>query len=157
MILKPPSWKALLPLLQGGASMLFRQLALNVGFLTAGRRAQAMDTSGVSGAAYQIVMQIYSVGIVLQLAMQQTAATLVPATLCESSDGDARKVADRLFIWGSIVGGILGAAQYLALPLLVSIFSSDPNVQQAVKAPAAVSALIHIINGPVFAGEGTLD
>ena len=156
-ILKPPSWKSILPLLQGGAAMLFRQLALNIGFLVAGRRAQALDISGVSGAAYQIVMQIYSVGVVLQLAMQQTAATLVPATLCEGGDDDARQVADRMYVWGSIVGSFLGAVQYLALPLLVSIFSSDPRVQQAVKAPAAVSSLIQVINGPTFAGEGTID
>jgi putative MATE family efflux protein len=156
MLLRPPSWKALLPLLQGGAAMLFRQLALNVGFLAAGRRAQTMDPSGVSAAAYGIVMQIYTVGIVIHVAMQQTAAALVPSTLCQSGEEAAQKVADRMFVWGSIVGAGLGAAQYLALPFLVPIFSTLPQVQEAVRTPALIASLIHIINGPVFAGEGVM-
>jgi hypothetical protein len=49
-------------LLQGGMSMLGRQLALNIGFVTAARRAQAMDPSGVAAAAYGIVMQLYAIG-----------------------------------------------------------------------------------------------
>lgn len=155
-IFKPPSMKALLPLLQGGAAMLFRQAALNIGFLAAGRRAQAMDPSGVSAAAYGIVMQIYTVGIVVHVAIQQTAAALVPATLCNTGDDDARQVADRMFAWGSIVGAMLGTAQYLALPFLVPLFSTLDNVQEAVKAPALIASLIHVINGPVFAGEGRI-
>lgn len=156
MILKPPSWKALLPLLQGGAAMLFRQAALNIGFLAAGRRAQAMDPSGVSAAAYGIVMQIYTVGIVVHVAVQQTAAALVPAALCQSGDDAARQVADRIFVWGGIIGFLLGVAQYLALPLLVPIFSTLESVQEAVKSPALVASLIQIINGAVFAGEGAI-
>lgn len=54
MLLKPPSWNALLPLLKGGAAMLIRQLSLNVAFLMATRRAQILDPSGISGAAYGI-------------------------------------------------------------------------------------------------------
>ena len=61
-LLKPPSIKSLLPLIQGGLAMLLRQMTLNVAFVTAARRAQAMDPSGVSAAAYGITMQIYSLG-----------------------------------------------------------------------------------------------
>ena len=156
LILRPPSWKALLPLLQGGAAMLFRQASLNVGFLAAGRRAQTMDPSGVSAAAYGIVMQMYTVGIVVHVAMQQTAAALVPSTLCQDGEDAARTVADRLFVWGSLVGVCLGAIQYFALPFLVPLFSTLPQVQEAVKLPALVASLIHVINGPVLAGEGIM-
>ena len=51
-LFKAPSMKNLLPLLQGGAAMLARQAALNVMFLNAARRAQAMDPTGVAAAAY---------------------------------------------------------------------------------------------------------
>ena len=61
-LLKPPSIKSLLPLIQGGLAMLLRQMTLNVAFVSAARRAQAMDPSGVSAAAYGITMQIYSLG-----------------------------------------------------------------------------------------------
>ena len=49
---KPPSWSSLKPLIQAGAAMLGFQMVLNVAFLTAARRVQAMDPTGVSAAAY---------------------------------------------------------------------------------------------------------
>lgn len=156
-LITPPSWSSLLPLLQGGLSVLGRQLALNVGILAAARRAQSLDPSGgVAAAAYGIVMQMYSVGIVVHVAMQGTAAALVPATKSKSGTEAARSVADRLFIWNTIVGLILGITQFLALPVLTPLFSTLPEVQQAVRAPALLSSLLHVINGPVFAGEGVL-
>ena len=142
-----------MPLLQGGAAMLIRQLALNIGFLVATRRAQLMDPSGVSGAAYGITMQIYSVGIILLVAMQSTAAALVPASLAKSGRNSARKCADRLFVWSSLVGILLGMAQYALLPVLVPIFSTLPEVREAVRVPAMIASLIHVVNGPVLAGE----
>lgn len=42
----PPSLSSLIPLLKGGTSLLLRQLALNVGFIAATRRAQAIDPTG---------------------------------------------------------------------------------------------------------------
>ena len=142
LLLRPPSWKALLPLLQGGAAVLFRQTSLNIGFLAAGRRAQTMDPSGVSAAAYGIVMQMYTVGIVVHVAMQQTAATLVPLTLCQKGENDARHVADRMFVWGTVVGALLGLIQYLCLPFLVPLFSTLPEVQEAVKFPALAGGIV---------------
>ena len=155
-ILRPPSLKSLMPLILGGASMLGRQLALNVGFVFAARRAQAMDPTGVSAAAYGIVMQIYSVGIVMHVAMQGTAAALVPSTQAKSGKDDARRVGDRMFAWCSIVGLMLGLTQFVALPWLVPVFSTLPAVQEAVKVPALIASLLHIVNGPVFAGEGVM-
>ena len=74
-ILRPPSLRSLMPLILGGASMLGRQLALNIGFIFAGRRAQSLDPSGVSAAAYGIVMQMYIVGVVVHVALQGTAVS----------------------------------------------------------------------------------
>jgi Na+-driven multidrug efflux pump len=48
LLLKAPTLKSLMPLLQGGASMLGRQLAINVGLISAARRAQTMDPTGES-------------------------------------------------------------------------------------------------------------
>jgi len=176
MILKPPPLKSLLPLLSGGAAMLCRQLALNIGFLAATRRAQQLDPSGVTGAAYGITMQIYSVGIISLVGMQYAAAALVPsfrgaaANKSESdnindesnkaaaiaADDKARDCADRLFGWTTLVGLILGIGQMLLLPVLVPLFSTLPNVQEAVKIPTLIAAFIHIVNGPVMAGEGIM-
>jgi len=163
MLLKPPPLKSLLPLLSGGAAMLLRQLALNIGFLVATRRAQVLDASGVSGAAYGITMQIYSVGIIALVGMQNAAAALVPsfrgAKDVENQftrDQNARDAADRLFGWSTLVGLGLGVGQILLLPLLVPLFSTLPEVQEAVKMPSLIAALIHVVNGPVLAGEGIM-
>mmetsp|Transcript_15319 Transcript_15319/g.37694 ORF Transcript_15319/g.37694 Transcript_15319/m.37694 type:complete len:566 (-) Transcript_15319:4028-5725(-) len=156
MLLKPPSWKSLVPLLQGGAAMLIRQMSLNVAFLLATRRAQIMDPSGISGAAYGITTQINMMGIILLVAMQGTTAALVPASMAKEGPASARKCADRLMSWSTLVGVVLGAVQYLSLPYVVPIFSTLPEVQEAVKLPALVASLTHILNGPIFAAEGVM-
>lgn len=155
-ILRPPSFQSLVPLLLGGVSMLGRQLALNFGFVYAARRAQSMDPTGVAAAAYGITMQVYSVGIVMHVAMQGTTAALVPSTLAKSGKDEARRVGDRMFAWCTIVGIMLGLTQMLMLPWLVPIFSTLPAVQEAVKRPALIASLLHVVNGPLFAGEGAM-
>ncbi|KAL7548924.1 hypothetical protein ACHAWF_012192 [Thalassiosira exigua] len=155
-LLKPPSWASLLPLVQGGLAMLLRQATLNVAFISAARRAQALDPSGVSGAAYGITMQIYSLGVVAHLGVQGTAAALVPSARAAGGDDAAREVADRIFGWGSALGVVLAGAQWFALPMITPLFSPLPEVREAVKGPAAVSSFIHLVNGLVFAGEGTM-
>jgi Na+-driven multidrug efflux pump len=101
-------------------------------------------------------MNFYSVGIVVHVAMQSTAAALIAATRAKEGIEAARKTADRMFAWGTIVGTILGAAQYFALPLLVPLFSTLPEVRDAVRAPAVIASMIHVVNGIVFAGEGIM-
>jgi Na+-driven multidrug efflux pump len=124
--------------------------------VTAARRAQAMDPSGVSAAAYGIVMQIYSLGVVAHLGVQGTAAALVPSSRAVGGDDAARAVADRIFIWGSILGAVLAAVQWAALPIITPIFSPLEEVMRAVRGPAAISSFIHLVNGMVFAGEGVM-
>lgn len=155
-LLKPPSWKSLLPLLQGGAAMLIRQLSLNVAFLLATRKAQIMDPTGISGAAYGITTQINSIGTILLIAMQSTTAALVPAAMAKEGPAGARKCADRLMVWSSLVGIVLGAVQYLSLPFVVPIFSTLPEVQEAAKLPALVASMTHLLDGPIFAAEGVM-
>eukprot|EP00980_Cylindrotheca_fusiformis_P011454 scaffold2654_cov126-Cylindrotheca_fusiformis.AAC.10 len=156
LLLRPPSFKSITRLLQGGIAMLIRQLALNVGFLVATRRAQLLDPSGVSGAAYGITMQMYNVGIILLVAMQSTTAALVPASLVKEGPTSAQKCSDRLFAWSSLVGLLLGVAQYLLIPVLVPVFSTLPEVREAVRMPALIASLILVVNGPIFAGEGVM-
>ena len=155
-LLRPPSLSSLLPLIQGGLAMLLRQATLNVAFVSAARRAQVMDPSGISAAAYGITMQIYSLGVVAHLGVQGTAAALVPSSRAMGGEDAARAVADRIFAWGMILGGILALVQWLALPMVTPLFSPLPEVREAVRGPAAISSFIHLVNGLVFAGEGTM-
>ncbi|KAL3783961.1 hypothetical protein HJC23_013341 [Cyclotella cryptica] len=155
-LFQPPSLTSLLPLIKGGAAMLLRQATLNIAFVSAARRAQVMDPTGVSAAAYGITMQIYSLGVVAHLGVQGTAAALVPSSRAVGGEDAAREVADRIFVWGSILGAILALVQWFALPMVTPLFSPLDEVRQAVKGPAAISSFIHLVNGLVFAGEGTM-
>ncbi|KAL7475837.1 hypothetical protein ACHAW6_001737 [Cyclotella cf. meneghiniana] len=155
-LFRPPSLSSILPLIKGGAAMLLRQATLNVAFVSAARRAQVMDPTGVSAAAYGITMQIYSLGVVAHLGVQGTAAALVPSSRAVGGEDAAREVADRIFVWGSILGAILALVQWFALPVVTPLFSPLDEVRQAVKGPAAISSFIHLVNGLVFAGEGTM-
>ena len=44
-----------------------------------------MDSTGVSAAAYAITNQLYSLGLVVMLALQATGATLVPNALAKGT------------------------------------------------------------------------
>eukprot|EP00549_Striatella_unipunctata_P026066 CAMPEP_0118719848 /NCGR_PEP_ID=MMETSP0800-20121206/29752_1 /TAXON_ID=210618 ORGANISM="Striatella unipunctata, Strain CCMP2910" /NCGR_SAMPLE_ID=MMETSP0800 /ASSEMBLY_ACC=CAM_ASM_000638 /LENGTH=185 /DNA_ID=CAMNT_0006627361 /DNA_START=537 /DNA_END=1094 /DNA_ORIENTATION=+ len=112
--------------------------------------------TGVAAAAYGIVMQMYTVGFVAHVAMQGAAAALVPSSLARSGRKEARVVADRLYLWSLLVGLFIGMAQYFSLPYLIPLFSTLPEVQEAVRVPSTIACIIHVINGPRFAGEGIL-
>ena len=65
-------------------------------------------------------------------------------------DDAAREVADRIFVWGTILGVILACVQWFALPRITPWFSPLAEVREAVKGPAAISSFIHLVNGLVF-------
>ncbi|GAX10910.1 hypothetical protein FisN_4Hh139 [Fistulifera solaris] len=155
-VFRPPSKQSLAPLLQGSVSMLGRQLAINVALVAGARRAQTLDPTGVAAAAHSVVMQLYTIGILVHVAIQGTAATLVPSTLAKSGEEDARRLADRILAWGSVAGILLGVAQFAAAMTLAPFFSTVPEVQEAVKVPAILASILHVINGPGVAGEGIL-
>jgi len=155
-IFEIPSWIRLRPLIIGGFTVLMRQLALNIAFLTPLSRAQAIDPTGVQAAAYGIVNQIYSIGCVCNIAMQSSAAALVPAARAKGGDGAARMIADRAFSWGTIIGTVISTLQFVALPFILPHFSTLPEVREAVKIPALISCLVQLVNGPLFAGEGVM-
>ena len=155
-LFRPPKLESLLPLIQGGLAMLMRQLTLNVAFVSAARRAQVLDPTGVSAAAYGITMQIYSLGVVCHLGIQGTAAALVPSARAAGGDDAAREVADRIFAWGTCLGVVLAVAQWFALPAITPLFTPLAEVRDAVRGPAMISSFIHLVNGLVFAGEGTM-
>mmetsp|Transcript_16664 Transcript_16664/g.30254 ORF Transcript_16664/g.30254 Transcript_16664/m.30254 type:complete len:468 (-) Transcript_16664:140-1543(-) len=151
-----PTWNTTLkPLLTGGTAMILRQLAINVCTLAMSRRAQAIG-AGVEAAAYGIAMNIYTIGFVVHVALQGAAAALIPSEYARRGKADARKMADRLFQWSVVTGICLGVLQQLALPLLLPLFTTLPEVREAVKAPALVASLLHVVNGPRFVAEGEM-
>ena len=112
----PPKLVSLLPLLRGGSAMLLRQAALNVAFVSATWMTQAMDSTGVSAAVYSITNTLYSLGLVITLAMQATGATLVPSALAAGGEDAARRVADRLLGWSTLISVSMALGQVQTIP-----------------------------------------
>merc|ERR1712187_619631 len=106
--------------------MLMRQAALNVSFISATRAAQLMDPSGVQGAAYSITNQMYSLGLVVMLAVQATGATIVPASLSKDGKSRGRAVADRLIVWATLTSVSFSALLIMLLEPLTNLFTTLP-------------------------------
>lgn len=90
------------------------------------------------------------------LSFQGCAAALVPAALAKDGINQARTTADRLLSWSSLVGLTLGFIQWALLPFFVPLFSTLPEVQNSIRVPAMIASMIHVVNGPILAGEGIM-
>jgi hypothetical protein len=55
-----------------------------------------------------------------------------------------------------MLGVVLALVQWFALPSITWWFSPLTTVWDAVRGPAAISSFIHLVNGLVFAVEGTM-
>merc|ERR1712157_188930 len=152
-VTKFPNKKSLVPMLTGGGIMMIRQIAINVCTLACSRASQSIDATGVSAAAFGILMQIYTIGFVVHVAMQGAAAAIIPTELAKSGVRKARNVANRLFGWSVMTGVALGLIQTAALPFVLKLFTPLQDVQRAIVGPAVVASILHAVNGPRFVGE----
>ena len=161
-----PSLAQVLPLLTGGASVQLRALAIEFAFLAVSRATQT-DVTGFKGAAHAVTVQLWQLGSVVLLAMSTAGSTLVPVELVkikQAADATgpsrrsydatrARAIANRVMAWGTLLGVGLGVLQLWALPV-VSAFTSIVEVQRAARIPVMISALLQVVNGLTFTGEG---
>lgn len=158
-----PTIKQLAPLLAGGLSIQVRAFAIEFAFLAVSRATQT-DATGHKGAAHAVTVQLWQLGSVILLAMSTAGSTLVPSEVVKlkraSEEGgksvnleSARRIANRVMVWGGLLGLILGVGQLCALPI-VAAFSEIEEVQRAARLPVMISALLQVINGVTFTGEG---
>jgi len=166
-VFKATSFAALKPLLIGGLNIQIRAIAMNIAFLAVTRTAQSLDSSGIAAAAHVISLQFWQLGGIILLAMSSVASILVPISMANFSATDlsnqdlpptesnkiAKTTADRLMLWGVLLGSILSAIQLLSLPLLKT-FSALPEVQAAARLPSILGSLLNLLNGVIFIGEG---
>ena len=164
-IFQLPSWTKLKPLLEGGAALQMRNVALNLTFLAVARVTQSLDDTGVAAAAHALAIQCFQVGGIVLLALSVVAQTIVPNELIEKVDAStgkrqggkraAKNVVNRLMSWGFVLGVGLGALQMALLPVLRK---SSPleEVRQAAVIPSILASVYQIMNGLVFIGEGVM-
>merc|ERR1712086_790530 len=160
-----PRWDQLKPLLEGGAALQLRNVALNLTFLAVARVTQSLDDTGVAAAAHALAIQVFQLGGVVLLALSVVAQTVVPNELVEKVDAltgkqtggkrAAKNVVNRLMSWGFVLGVSLGSLQLLMLPLLQK---SSPleEVRKAAVIPSILASVYQIMNGLVFIGEGVM-
>lgn len=174
-----PSFKALAPVLMGGASMQLRSVALNTAMIAVTRTAQRLDSTGGSvAAAHTISLQMFQLGSVAALAMGTVASIIIPLVLGKSkvqrtghqsndsisavADAEAdyrtlviaKQSADRILLWGCILGGFLAASQYIAAGPLLKVFSPLASVQSLARGPSTIGAILQWLNCIVWTGEG---
>jgi Na+-driven multidrug efflux pump len=164
-IIKPPKWKSLEPLVKGGAALQLRNLSLNLTFLAVARVTQSIDQSGVAAAAHAMAIQTFQIGGIVLLALSTVAQTVVPNSMVERYDEDAKAMVggleyakatvNRLMSWGLILGVALGSLQILLLPVIRRATPLQ-EVRDAAKIPAIIASVLQIINGLVFIGEGVM-
>lgn len=155
--IRPPSKELLAKLAAAAGAVQVRNIALNVAFVTITKTTQRLDTTGVAAAAHATTIALWQLGGVVLFAMGSVATILTSAELgkADSSRVQARAVARRLLSWGMLLGAGLGVLQILALPLL-KVFSPLAEVRQAARLPSLIGALLQLISGAVFVGEGLM-
>ena len=153
-LVRIPSPAKLKPMLLGGLGVQMRAVALNIAFLAVTRRTQALDATGTAAAAHAVTIQLWQLGGVVLLAMSTVASIVVPAEVAKAKkdgkQGDevyrsGKVVADRMLLWGALLGAALCATQLVCLPLLSS-FSPIKEVQRAARLPSIIGALLQLIN-----------
>lgn len=168
-ILRPPSWTRLQPLLQGGAALQLRNVALNLTFLAVARVVQGIDSSGVSAAAHAISIQTFQVGGIVLLGLSTVAQTVVPNDLVERYHYEptteqhrriggpryAKATVNRLMSWGLLLGIALGGFQLALIPVIRNATPLQA-VRDAAKTPCILASVFQIMNGLVFIGEGVM-
>lgn len=155
-----PSLSNLKPLISSGLTVQMRAVALNIAFLAVTRRTQSLDSTGIAAAAHSISLQVWQLTGFILLALSNVASILVPNELAKAKQSGnnnpleiGKFTADRMLYWGVVLGVTLCALQLLCVPL-ISVFSPLKAVQDQAKWPAIIGALLQIINGVVFIGEG---
>ncbi len=138
----------LVPLLQVGGALLIRTLSL-VGTMTLAT-AVATRLGTLAVAAHQVATQLW-----LLLALVVDALAVAAQALVGSAEGrEARRVANRLLVWGAILGVGLAAAFGVARPWLPRIFTDDPDAIARVDTLLPFVIWMQPLNALVFVWDG---
>ena len=149
-----PGLAAMKTLLSAGSALTVRTLSLVVTFTLAAAVATRLGVAEIAG--HQIASQIW---IFLALAVDSLAIagqTLVAGRLGEGNGVEARRLADRMLVWGLVWGILLAILFWLTRNVLGGWFSDDPEVLAVVAMVMPFVALTQPLNSVVFVFDGIL-
>ena len=147
-----PTLLTLRPFIKSGSLLTLRTLALILTMTLAA--AVATRVSVLAIAAHQVAAQLWLLLALTVDALADAAKTIVPRYLGQNRRDNAKRVANRALLWGTVVGVGLGVLFFVLQPLLPRLFTDEPEVIRAVLAIFPFIILAQPLNGLVFVWDG---
>ena len=137
-----------------GSQIMVRTAALLAALTAATAMAARVGT--VALAAHQIAFQVWTFLALSLDAIAIAAQAMVGRFLGATDPDQARWAARRMLEWGMIIGVVLGVALALLRPVIVPLFTTDPDVRDLTDQVLLVVAAMQPINALVFVLDGIL-
>jgi putative MATE family efflux protein len=118
--------------------------------------AAAARISDVAVAAHQIAFQIWTFLALALDAVAIAGQALVGRFLGASDDRGARAASRRMIEWGVVAGVVFGLLTAVLRPVVVPVFTNDPDVQALAEQVLWIVAALQPVAGAVFVLDGIL-
>lgn len=149
-----PSWRGIRSMTRVGSWLMLRTLSLRAAILSTVLVVTAQGE--VNLAAHQLAMTIFSFLAFALDALAIAAQALIGKELGASHAARARLLTGTMIRWGAGFGVVTGLLLAAAAPWAGALFTTDPQVQQALTAALWILAAGQPIAGYVFVLDGVL-
>ncbi|MET8284940.1 MATE family efflux transporter [Streptomyces sp. NPDC005132] len=139
---------------QAGAPLLVRTLSLRAILMIATAVAARLGDADI--AAHQIIMSLWSLLAFALDAIAIAGQAIIGRYLGANDAQGAREACRRMVQWGIASGVVLGLLVFVARPLFLPLFTSDPTVQHTALPALVLVAVSQPISGIVFVLDGVL-
>jgi putative MATE family efflux protein len=148
------SLRAMRSLLTAGSALTLRTLSLVMTFTVATSVAARLGVAEVAG--HQVALQIWIFLALVVDAVAIAGQTLVASHLGDGDEAGARRLGNRMLMWGFVWGVALAILFWLVRNTLPTWFTSDPEVIVVAAGLMPFVALTQPLNGVVFVFDGVL-
>ncbi|MBB0244177.1 MATE family efflux transporter [Streptomyces alkaliphilus] len=139
---------------RAGTPLLIRTLSLRAVLLIA--TAVAARLGDVSIASHQVALTLWTLTAFALDAIAIAGQAIIGRLLGADDTAGARAMCGRMVRWGIGSGVVLGALIAIGSPLIVRVFSPDPEVHGALLPVLLIVAVTQPIAGVVFVLDGVL-
>ncbi|MDB1086230.1 MATE family efflux transporter [Streptomyces sp. ACA25] len=139
---------------RAGAPLLIRTLSLRAVLLIATAIAARLGDTSV--AAHQITLTVWMLLAFALDAIAIAGQAIIGRYLGASDAAGARAACRRMVQWGIVAGLVLGLLVAASAPLILRVFTSDPEVQQQLLPLLLIVAVTSPVSGVVFILDGVL-
>ncbi len=149
-----PHWPGVVAAWRAGVPLIVRTLTLRATLILATFVAASISTAAV--AAHQVAFTIWTF-LAFALDAIAIAGQAITGRLLGAGDATATRAATRRMMTWGLVGGIaLGTILVLTRPLVVPLFSPDPDVQRLLSSVLLIVAVQQPVAGIAFVLDGVL-